>query len=180
MSMTAFFAFASTRRRMCTGPLGPHIDEIIAQFQGQDYPTYSIRCKIRVLADFSRWLAKHRLGADAVDADRVQRFLVHRKQTARCTLGDTAALRQIVDLLLRKHVTAPSARSSALNERERVGRDFCEHLLQSQGLMPSTPACYLRYVSRFLRERFGDGSVRLDQLVCKDISPDSFGDTPTI
>lgn len=170
MSTTAFFAFASTRRRMYAGPLGPHIDEFIAQLQGQDYATHSIRCQVRVIADFSRWLDRRHLGADAVDADRMRHFLAHRKRTAGCTLGDTSALRQMADLLLRKQVTEPSARSSALSERERVEQDFCEHLLQNQGLTPSTPACYLRHVSGFLRERFGDGSVQFDQLVCTDIT----------
>lgn len=72
--------------------------------------------------------------------------------------------------MLWKQVTKPSAHSPALSERERVEQDFCEHLLQNQGLTPSTPACYLRHVSEFLRERFGDGSVQFDRLVCRDIT----------
>jgi len=170
MSTTVFFAFASTRRRMYAGPLGPYVDELITQLQGQGYARHSIRCKIRVTADFSRWLDKRHLSADVVDADRVQRFLAHRKRTARCALGDTAALQQMADRLLLKQVTEPPARSSALNERELVEQDFCKHLVQDQGLTPSTLACYLRHVSRFLREHFGDGPVRFDQLVCADIT----------
>ncbi len=170
MSTAAFFAFASTRRRMYAGPLGPHIDELIAQLQGQNYARHSIRCKIRVVADFSRWLAKRQIGADAVDSDRVQRFLADRGRSARRPLGDTAALRQMVDLLRQKHVTEPSARSSALSERERVEKDFSEHLLQDQGLRPSTPVCYLRHISRFLQECFGNGPLRFDQLVGADIT----------
>jgi site-specific recombinase XerD len=170
MSRAIFFAFAGTRRRMYAGPLGPYIDQIIGQFQGQDYARHSIRCKIRVIADFSRWLDKRHLGAGAVDAELVQRFVAHRKRTARSMLGDAATLRQMADLLRLEHVTEPAARSSVLSERERVEEDFCRHLLQDLGLAPSTPTCYLRHVSRFLQERFGDGSVRFDQLVCADIT----------
>lgn len=61
----------------------------------------------------------------------------------------------------------PSAPS--LNERERVERAFCTHLLQDQGLSPSTPVCYIRHVSRFLRWRFGDGRMSFDELVGADI-----------
>jgi len=143
MSRAIFFAFAGTRRRMYAGPLGPYIDQIIGQFQGQDYARHSIRCKIRVIADFSRWLDKRHLGAGSVDAEVVQRFVAHRKRTARSMLGDAAALRQMADLLRLEHVTETAARSSVLSERERVEEDFCRHLLQDLGLT--------------LEERFGDG-----------------------
>lgn len=174
MSTGAFFAFASTRRRMYAGPLGPHIDGLIGQLQGQNYARHSIRCKIRVVADFSRWLAKRQIGAGAVDGDRVRRFLTDRGRSARRTLGDTAALRQMVDLLRQKRileaVARPSAIASALSERECAEKDFSEHLLQDQGLTPSTPVCYLRHISRFLEERFGNGCLRFDQLVATDIT----------
>ena len=150
----SLFCVCEHSRGMYEGPLGPHIDEFIARLQGQDYARHSIRCKVRVIADFSRWLDKCHFGADAVDADRVQRFLAHRKRSARCTFGDTAALRQMADLPLLKHVTEPSTRSFALSERERVKEGFCKHLLQDRGLTPSTPACYLRHISSLLRERF--------------------------
>jgi integrase/recombinase XerD len=155
---------------MYAGPLGPHIDELIAQLQGPNYTRHSIRCKIRVIADFSRWLTKRQIDARAVDSVRVRRFLADRERSARRTLGDTAALQQMVDLLRQKHVTEPSARSSALSERELVEKDFSKHLLQDQGLMPSTPACYLRHISRFLREYFGNGPLRFDRLVGADIT----------
>ena len=129
---------------------------------------HSIRCKIRVIADFSRWLGKRHLGADAADAERVQRFLEHRERTSRCTTGDLSALRQMADVLLRKQITQRSALS--LSERERVEQAFCTHLLQDQGLRPSTPACYVQHVSRFLRGRFGDGPVRFDELASADIT----------
>jgi site-specific recombinase XerD len=155
---------------MYAGPLGPHIDELIAQLQQQNYARHSIRCKIRVVADFSRWLARRQIGANVVDAGHVQRFLAEGRRAACQTLGAAAALRQIVDLLRRKHITRPSARSSAFSERERVERDFTEHLLRDQGLTSSTPVCYLRHISRFLQERFGNGPLRFDQLVGADIT----------
>jgi integrase/recombinase XerD len=169
MSSEPFFAFASTRRRMYAGPLGPYIDVLIAQLQRQNYATHSIRCKIRIVSDFSRWLARRRLSATDVAADHAQRFLASRKRSLRQTLGEAAALRQIIDVLRQNHVTEPSTRLSLLSEPERVGRDFTEHLLRDQGLTPSTPVCYLRHISRFLKERFGNGPLRFDQLNGTDI-----------
>ena len=168
MSTAAFFTFAGTCRRMYAGPLGPHIDEFITWLQEQHYTRHSIRCKIRVIADFSRWLGKRHLGASAADAECVHRFLEHRERTNNSTTGDLSALRQMADMLLRKRITQPSTVS--LNERERVEQAFCNHLLLDQGLRPTTPACYVRHVSRFLRAQFGDGPVRFDQLSGLDIT----------
>ncbi|MGA7540331.1 MAG: tyrosine-type recombinase/integrase [Steroidobacteraceae bacterium] len=168
MSTAVFFAFAGTRRRMYAGPLGPHIDDFITWLQEQHYTRHSIRCKIRVVADFSSWLTKRHLGASAADAERVQRFLKCRERTDSATTGDLSALRQIADILLRKQVTQPSAVS--LNERERVEQAFCTYLLQNRGLQASTPICYVRHVSRFLRGQFGGRPVRFNELVGADIT----------
>ena len=141
------------------------------------YTQHSIRCKIRVIADFSRWLGKRHLGAGVADAERMQHFLEHRERTDSSTTGDLSALRQMADILLRKRITQRSAAS--LNERERVEQAFCTHLLQNQGLRPSTPACYVRHVSRFLQAQFRDGPVRFDELAGADITGfiqrDTFG-----
>jgi site-specific recombinase XerD len=155
---------------MYAGPLGPHIDEFIAQLQRQNYASHSIHCKIRVIADFSRWLARRQIGANVVGADCVRRFLRDRRRAARQMLGDPMALRQMVDLLRHRQILETPARSAVVNERERIERDFTEHLLRDQGLMPTTPVCYLRHISRFLRERFGHGPLRFDQLVGPDIT----------
>jgi len=167
MSTASFFAFASTRRRMHEGPLGPHVDELIAWLRGQQYTKHSIHCKIQAIADFSRWLARHHYEAAAADGERVERFLEHRERTSKRTTGDRSALRQMTDMLLKKNIVNRSAPS--LNERERVEQAFCTHLLQDRGLRPTTPVCYIRHISRFLRGRFGDGPVRLDELAGTDI-----------
>ena len=75
MSTTEFFAFPSTRRRVYAGPLGPYIDEFTDRLQQRGYSTNSIRTKIRVVSNLSRWLASHDFGPADVNADRLKRFL---------------------------------------------------------------------------------------------------------
>jgi site-specific recombinase XerD len=152
---------------MYEGPLGSYVDELIAWLREQQYTRHSIYCKVGVIADFSRWLSKHQFGAAAADGERVARFLGHRERTAKRTTGDLSALRQMTDMLLKKRIVIRSAPS--FSERERVERAFCTHLLDDQGLSPSTPVCYVRHISRFLRGRFGDGPMRFDELVATDI-----------
>ena len=169
MSKTAFFSFAGTRRRMYAGPLGRYVDEFIAWLQDQHYTQHSIRCKIRAVADFSRWLSRHYLGADAADADHVRHFLARRERTSSRTPGDFSALRQVADLLLRKQILKQWSSVLPPSERAQLEQAFCTHLLQDQGLRPTTLTCYSRHIARFLRELFENGPVRFDRLASADI-----------
>src|SRR5271157_5583252 len=99
MSTEAFFTFSSTRRRMYAGPIGPHINDFIALLQAQGYARHSIRCKVRVVSTFSRWLDKHDLALEDATGDQINRFLVYRKRTAGYELGGASALRQMMELL---------------------------------------------------------------------------------
>ena len=70
MSKPGFFVFAGTLRRMYAGPLGSQIDDFIELLQEQGYDRHSIRCKIRSVADFSRWLHRQEWALEDVDPDR--------------------------------------------------------------------------------------------------------------
>ena len=145
---------------MYAGPLGSQIDDFIELLQEQGYDRHSIRCKIRSVADFSRWLHRHEWALEDVDPDRVRRFLSYRKRSGRYDLGDNAAVRQMTDLLRSKRIV-PAVRSlSHRGEREHAEEDFRQHLLQGRGLSLVTLGCYQRHVSRFLRARFADGPIR--------------------
>ena len=170
MSKPGFFAFSGTRRRMYAGPLGSCVDDFIGLLQKQGYNRHSIRCKIRSVAAFSRWLARQDSAREDVDSDQVCQFLAYRKRRGRYDLGDNAALRQMTDLLRSKRVVPAVTSSRRLGEREQAEADFRQHLLQGRGLSRVTLNCYQRCVSRFLRARFSDGPMRFDQLTAADVT----------
>lgn len=170
MNAKVFFSFAGTRRRMYAGPLGAHIDDYIALLQKQGYVRHSIRCKVRAVAAFSRWLDKQKIALEDVDPDKVARFLARRKRRPREDVGANAALRQMTDLLRRKQLVPAVTTSKQLTERERAEDDFRQHILQARGLSRTTVSCYQRCVSRFLHDRFADGPIRFDQVVGSDIT----------
>jgi hypothetical protein len=164
MSNPGFFAFPGTRRRMYVGPLGPYIDDFIESLQKRGYDRHSIRCKIRSVADFSRWIDRRQHALTDLDSDLVSRFIAYRKRTERYDSGDNSAVRQMIDRLRARQiirtVTSPACRS----EREVAEDEFRQHLLKWRGLSPATLGCYQRCVSRFLRACFADGPVRFDRL----------------
>lgn len=159
MSNPGFFAFPGTRRRMYAGPLGPYIDDFIEGLQERGYDRHSIRCKIRSVADFSRWIARRQHVLTDLDSDLVSRFIAYRKRRGRYDWGDNSAVRQMIDRLRARQIipnlTSPARRS----ECGAAEDEFRQHLLQWRGLSPSTLRCYQRCVSRFLRACFANGLV---------------------
>lgn len=170
MSATEYFAFPSTRRRMYAGPLGPYVDEFTDQLQQRGYSTGSTRTKIRVVANFSRWLADHNLVLEDVNADRLSRFLTYRKR-AGCYVADDAPALRDFEALLRSHgLIDGSSPSQALSERERAVEDFRMYLLQSRGLSAATLRSYLPFVSRFLSECFVEGPLAFELLTSNHVT----------
>jgi hypothetical protein len=54
--------------RLCKqeGPLGPYIDSYAAEMSSQGYAQHTSELQIRLVADFSCWLAKRRIQARKV------------------------------------------------------------------------------------------------------------------
>jgi site-specific recombinase XerD len=170
MSTANFFVFPKTLRRMHQGPLGVYIDEFAALLQQQGYSRMWACVMIRLVADFSRWLYRRYLGAEDVDADRLKRFLAHRKRTRTVGLGDPATLRKMLALLHKKGVVRLAGPPKSLNACERACEDFWRYLVQQCGLSTITLKCYRPWISRFLAERFQAGPVEFKALVAADIT----------
>lgn len=170
MSAAAFFKFSSTLRRMHQGPLGVYIDEFAALLQQQGYSRHSSCEMIRVVADFSHWLCRRYLGAEDIDADRLKRFLAHRKRTRTVGRGDPAALQKMLGLLHAKGVVRLARPPRRLSPCERACEDFQRDLVQQCGLSPATLKCYQPWISTFLTERFQDGPVEFKALCAADIT----------
>lgn len=54
------------------GPLGTHIDDYAAELRAEGYAQQSAELQIRLVADFSQWLAKCRISAPQITAAHFQ------------------------------------------------------------------------------------------------------------
>ena len=169
MSTTIFFKSLRALNRLHQGPLGDHIDDFAALLQVQGYSGKSAIEMLRVIADFSRWLATHRLDVHDVDNDRLRSFLVCRKRTRSVGRSDRCALQKFLNLLQEKGVVDMTIVEVPLSQSEQVNEDFARYLLQERGLSPATPRIYLPIISHFLAERFADGTCPFDVLAPTDI-----------
>src|SRR5688572_167639 len=88
------------------GPLGPCIDSYAAEMRGQGYAQQTREVQIRLVADFGRWLARHRMRAQEVTAELFQPYLHSRARRRRPTRNDLPALHRLLDLLVRQGVVS--------------------------------------------------------------------------
>jgi hypothetical protein len=70
--MNLFFKDPQTILRMREGPLGHYIDSYAAELCAEGYAHGSAVVQIRIVADFSRWLAKSRITAQEITAEHFQ------------------------------------------------------------------------------------------------------------
>jgi len=60
--------------RMHEGPLGPYLDSYEAEMH-QGFASTDSESQIRLVADFSRWLAKHQIIPREITTEHCQRYL---------------------------------------------------------------------------------------------------------
>jgi site-specific recombinase XerD len=100
-------------------------------------------------------------------SEHTAHFLKHRERRRRLTTADSAALKRLMELLLR--VGAISVRREQLSPVEQCLLVFGQHLRDERGLDPRSIINHCRYVRLFLKERFTDGNVKLGDLRASDV-----------
>lgn len=150
-------------------PLGSYINAYAAEMRGKGYPQQTIELHIRLIADFSQWLAKRRITAREVSAELFQRYLRARARRRRPTGSECRALRWLLDLLVREGVV-PELAPPAATPADLLAREFHFYLRQERALASTTQSYYVTFVSEFLRARFGAGPVALSCLCARDVT----------
>ncbi len=166
--MSLFFKNPETLRRMHGGPLGAYIDDYAAELRAEGYAQQSAELQIRLVADFSQWLAKRRISATQITTAHFQPYLRFRARYRPPQRGAPAALKRLLNLLLRQGVIAePSLAPST--PAELLGDEFCLYLRQERALTSATLIAYRPFVGEFLTGRFGTGPVNLASLSAADV-----------
>jgi integrase/recombinase XerD len=157
--------------RLCKqeGPLGPYMDSYAAEMSGQGYAQHTSELQIRLVADFSCWLAKRRIQARKVTPELFRPYLRMRARRRRPTGNDLSALHRLLDLLIRQGVVSAPV-SPAATPAELLQSEFGLYLQQERALASTTQNCYLTFVSEFLTDRFGAGPVDLSCLCAADVT----------
>lgn len=161
--MKTLYKDSCTLKRMHDGLLGAHVDDFARQMLEQGYARTSIRYALQLVANFGRWLSKHRIAVPQLTAEHLARYLRYRSRCRHFRSGDVSILRRLLALLVEQGVVteAPPIEPTSA---ERLEREFQRYLEQERRLAPASVLNYLEFARRFLDENYGEGEVRLDQV----------------
>jgi integrase/recombinase XerD len=164
-----FFRDPRTVQRLHEGPLGPYIDAFAAEMHAEGYAQQTAELQIRLVADFSHWLAKRRIPAPEITADHFPSYLRSRAQYRRPGRSDRAGLKRLWNLLHRQGVV-PDPSVPAPTPADQLQDTFRDYLRLERALAPATLVSYLGFAGEFLTARFGAGPVDLTSLCAADVT----------
>jgi len=170
MNTAAYFSAPKTLRRIHAGPLGPYADAFASWLQEQNYSRFSGRSSIRAVANWSHWLQGRHVAIRDIDANLLDRYFSYGARAGTIGRDDRPALQKMLTWLQKIGVVPATCSSSPVSQRETIRDDFEQYMLRQRGLSATTLRVYLPYISLFLRQRFGDGTIKLETLVAHDIT----------
>jgi site-specific recombinase XerD len=149
--------------------LGPYIESYDAEMRGEGYARHTRELQTRLVADFGCWLARRGIQAQNITVELFRPYLRARARRRRPTRNDLPALQRLLELLRRQGVVAAAA-LPVTTPAQRLQSEFRFYLRQERALASTTQAAYTAFVSEFLTERFGTGSVDLSRLCAADVT----------
>lgn len=169
MSIEKFFPDLAIRQRLYSGPLAVHIDAFAERLTIRGYAASTARERLRLIANLSRWLDRHKLAAGSLNEPCICQFLDDRSRRGYAA-RDNASTCRILLAYLREDGCVPAA-PTIIDDSPfySIEHDYAKYLSQERGLAPATLLNYLPIVRRFLTERFGAGPVKLNALCAQDV-----------
>lgn len=165
-----YFDLPAVLRRHRDGLLGPYLDSFVTLAGGLGYPRQTVRQQCLVLRALGRFLEQRGLAVADLDEEVLAQFLeAHGDRSLIKSCGGGTS-RLVLHHLRELDVAAPPAPPKQESPSELIAARYAIFLRKERGLTQATVINYIPYVRRFLDERFGDGSIRLQKLTPKDTS----------
>ena len=155
------------------GPLAAFIRPFSDWVVKQGYRLDSLRQRVRIAGDFSRWLGRRALQAPNIRAEHCAQYLRCRRRRRKLGRGDAVALGQFRNYLF-KHGVIPPARidSRQLHARPAMRARVRTVSSRRAAAQHRTILNYVPFVGEFLKDRFGT-----DQLICHSCVPGILSDS---
>jgi len=152
------------------GPLAVHICSFAKWMSEQGYSLCSLRRQVLLAACFSRWLGKKGVRLHAISSEHAAPYLRYRARRVRIHRGDAAALRYLIQFLSRQGVIpAQKVAVPSPTFLERCAQEFERYLREERVLATATIINYIPLIRCFLKDRFGNGPVKLSHLCAGDV-----------
>jgi site-specific recombinase XerD len=163
-----FFDFSKTIDRMRQGPLGEHVDAFAAMLLKQGFPRSTGRFQIRVVADFSRWLARRRIPVANINASVVERYGADYQRKFAFWSHRPPVLNRFLGMLNQMGVT-PIPEPIAIPHQAEI-EAFRQYLRQERGLSERTIPNVVYWAGCFMSEQVSKGCPDFSQLGPRDVT----------
>lgn len=162
------------------GPLGPHIINFASLLIEQGYADFSMKLKIRLVVDFSKWMENQKITIDNLEEKNINDFIELKGIQKSIRRGLLATLK----LLLRHFQNIGIIQSSPpileVNPFENIECGFAKYLSQERGLSMATLDNYIPLVRRFLSESFSSGNNQVEKIRPVDVTNFILRYVPTV
>lgn len=151
------------------GPLACHIPPFVSLLYEQGYASTSLRGKVTVIRNFSRWIEKRQLKICELDERSISVFFKEHPRAGYVQRGDLSTLRSLLEWLRDVGITRKSLPEVDDSKLHRIESDFVQYLEKERGLSQSALCNYLPVIRCFLTERFGSDTIVLNELCASNV-----------
>lgn len=153
------------------GPVASFIVPFVEWLVDRGYGIVSLRNQVLMAVGFSKWLQQKGIELSAIGAEHPALYLLDRAHDRRPKLGDSAALRHLLDFLRSQNAIAEEIKEEhSPSPIEQHVLPYEAYLQDARALSRQTIINYRPFVRDFLSYRFGAGEVSLAQLRAADVT----------
>jgi site-specific recombinase XerD len=156
--------------RLVGSAVTPYLGGFAHWLEEQGYHPSTVRAKLRLLEELGEWLDNHGWPVTIFEEGLAETFLDERRREGQSTRSHQTSLAQFLAHLRASEVVAAAPPSPLLVQSplaQLLGQ-YEKHLRAERGLTVATVTNYVPLVRHFLKERFGEGSLLLTELVPAD------------
>jgi integrase len=154
----------SPSRVKVTGPLVPYVTGFRAEIEAQGYRPSALSDQLRLMAHVSRWLAAKGLEVGDLTPERVEEFLVARREAGYVLWCSLKGVAPLLAHLRRVGVVPVPQSTVPTTPADQLIEDYRAYLVEERGLAATTVASDLHVARLFLTTRPQVPRLGLDDL----------------
>jgi site-specific recombinase XerD len=139
----------------------------------QGYTALSIRNRVDVFRDLSRWLARRGVSLSELDDGQIERFAKYRRRCKRSAFRTPESLVSIVRYLRDERVLPPSEPEEDRADDtpfETLVSSYATYLTSERGLTPTTVGRYVKVARELLQPLMGNEPLAVDGIGTVDVT----------
>ena len=152
------------------GPLSAYVESYIALVNKQGFAPRSVYEQIRVIVMFSRWLQRSGCEIHDLNESVTDRFLYDELRGQWPHVAAPATLRRLLALLRRIGAVPPGEPAPLRSPAQGLADNYRRFLVEERALSPATANCWVRFIDKFLSERFGVNAFNCSELQATDVT----------